>query len=81
MDKKFEVFATMLTNIRYEVVSFSEQEAMKKAEKMFKYDKDILLDDSSLQGDIISENSRIDDAIEYVENKKFYINYKKKYKK
>jgi len=40
---------------------------------MFKHDKDILLDDSSLQGDIISENSGIDDAIEYVENKKFHM--------
>jgi len=33
MNKKFEVFATMLTSVRYEVVSFSEQEAMKKVEK------------------------------------------------
>jgi len=64
MNKKFEVFATMLTSVRYEVVSFSEQEAMEKAEKMFKRDKNILLDDSSIQGDIVSENSGVDDAIE-----------------
>ena len=30
---------------------------------MFKHDKNILLDDSSIQGNIISENSGIDDAI------------------
>ena len=40
-----------------------KEKAMKKAEKMFKRDKNILIDDSSIQGDIVFENSGIDDAI------------------
>ena len=64
----YSVFATSLLSVRYDIKADSEIEAMQKAEEMFNYDKKIFLDDSSIHGDIVSENSGIDDVI--CENRK-----------